>query len=89
MKMNFKHIYQKIVKVLRNDVKKEVKKLKDLRDILAGIWGISIVARIVSKLTNLYVMPIWTGVLTAGIILIVIILSLYIHFKEYRNEKDS
>ena len=89
MKMNFKHIYQKIVKVLRNDVKKEVKKLKDLRDILAGIWGISIVARIVSKLTNLYVMPIWTGVLTAGIILIVIILSLYIHFKEYKNEKDS
>ena len=89
MKMNFKHIYQKIVKVLRNDVKKEVKKLKDLRDILAGIWGISIVARIVSKLTSLYEMPIWTGVLTAGIILIVIILSLYIHFKEYRNEKDS
>ena len=77
------------MKVLRNDVKKEVKKLKDIRDILAGIWGISIVARIVSKLTNLYVMPIWTGVLTAGIILIVIILSLYIHFKEYRNEKDS
>ena len=85
MKMNFKHIYQKIVKVLRNDGKKEVKKLKDLRDILAGIWGISIVARIVSKLTNLYEMPIWTGVLTAGIILIVIILSLYIHFKEYKK----
>ena len=73
------------MKVLRNDVKKEVKKLKDLRDILAGIWGISIVARIVSKLTKLYVMPKWSSVLTAGIILIVIILSLYIHFKEYKK----
>ena len=62
-----------------------MKKLKDLRDILAGIWGISIVARIVSKLTKLYVMPKWSSVLTAGIILIVIMLSLYIHFKEYKK----
>ena len=59
-----------------------MKKLKDLRDILAGIWGISIIARIVSKLTNLYVMPKWSGVLIAGIILIVIILSIYIYYKE-------
>ena len=62
-----------------------MKKLKDLRDILAVIWGISIVARVVSKLTNLYVMPKWSGILIAGIILIVIILSLYIHFKEYKK----
>ena len=62
-----------------------MKKLKNLRDILAGIWGISIVARIVSKLNNLYVMPKWSSVLTAGIILIVIMLSLYIHFKEYKK----
>ena len=62
-----------------------MKKLKNLRDILAGIWGISIVARIVSKLSNLYVMPKWSSVLTAGIILIVIMLSLYIHFKEYKK----
>ena len=62
-----------------------MKKLKDLRDILAVIWGIGIVARIVSKLTNLYVMPKWSGILIAGIILIVIILSLYIHFKEYKK----
>ena len=59
-----------------------MKKLKDLRDILAGIWGISIIARIVSKLTNLYVMPKWSGVLIAGIILIVIILSIYIYYIE-------
>ena len=62
-----------------------MKKLKNLRDILAGIWGISIVARIVSKLSNLYVMPKWSRVLTAGIILIVIMLSLHIHFKEYKK----
>ena len=62
-----------------------MKKLKDLRDILAVIWGISIVARIVSKSTKLYVMPKWSGILIAGIILIVIILSLYIHLKEYKK----
>ena len=62
-----------------------MKKLKNLRDILAGFWGISIVARIVSKLSNLYVMPKWSSVLTAGIILIVIMLSLHIHFKEYKK----
>ena len=62
-----------------------MKKLKNLRDILAGIWGISIVARIVGKLSNLYVIPKWSSVLTAGIILIVIMLSVYINFKEYKK----
>ena len=63
-----------------------MKKLKNLRDILAGFWGISIVARIISKLTNLYVMPKWSGYIIVGIILMVIVLSIYIYFKEKKQK---
>ena len=59
-----------------------MKKLKDLRDVLAGIWGVSIIARIISKVTNLYEMPNWSGYVIAGTIFLVIILSIYIYFKE-------
>ena len=67
-----------------------MKKLKNFRDILAGIWGISIFIRIFGKFTNLYIMPEWSSYVIAGIIFIVIILSIYIHFREKKeNEKNS
>ena len=34
-----------------------MKNLKDIRDVLGAIWIISIVARIISKVTDIYEMP--------------------------------
>ena len=62
-----------------------MKNLKNVRDVLGGIWGISIVVRIVSKLTNLYDMPKWSGYLIIGTIPLFIILSIYIYLKEKTN----
>jgi len=62
-----------------------MKKLKEIRDVLGVIWGISIIARIVAKATDLYVMPKWSGYLITGIIFTVILLSIYIYFKEKKK----
>ena len=62
-----------------------MKKLKKIRDILGVIWGISIIVRVVGKLTDLYVMPTWSAYSIMGITFTFIILSLYIHFKEYKK----
>ena len=62
-----------------------MKNLKNVRDVLGGIWGISIVARIVSKVTNLYDMPKWSGYLIIGTISLFITLSIYIYLKEKTN----
>ena len=55
-----------------------MKKLKEIRDVLGVIWGISIISRIVAKATDLYVMPKWSGYLITGIIFTVILLSIYL-----------
>lgn len=60
--------------------------LKDFRDVLGVIWGISIIVRIISKVTNLYVMPKWSGYLIFGAISLYIVLSLYVYFKEKTNK---
>ena len=52
-----------------------MKKLKEIRDVLGVIWGISIISRIVAKATDLYVMPKWSGYLITGIIFTVIFQS--------------
>ena len=59
-----------------------MKKLKTLRDVLGGIWAISIVLRILSKITNLYELPKWSGYVITSTIVLFIILSLSIYFKE-------
>tara|TARA_B000000477_G_scaffold110441_1_gene103937 strand:+ start:2159 stop:2347 length:189 start_codon:yes stop_codon:yes gene_type:complete len=62
-----------------------MKKLKEIRDVLGVIWGMSIIARIVGKVTDLYVMPKWSSYVIIGIIFTFIILSIYIYFKEKKN----
>lgn len=62
-----------------------MKSLKNFRDVLGGIWGISIIVRIIGKVTNLYVMPKWSLYLIFGAISLYIVLSLYIYFKEKTN----
>ena len=59
-----------------------MKSLKNVRDVLGGIWGISIIVRIIGKVTNLYAMPKWSLYLIFGAIFLYIVLSLYIYFKE-------
>lgn len=59
-----------------------MKKLKTIRDVLGGIWAISIVLRIISKITNLYELPKWSGYVITSTIVLFIILSLSIYFKE-------
>ena len=63
-----------------------IKRLKNVRDVLGGIWGISIIVRIIGKVTNLYVIPKWSGYLIFGAISLYIVLSLYIYFKEKTNK---
>ena len=65
-----------------------MKKLKEIRDVLSVIWGISIVVRVVGKVTDLYVMPKWSGDMIIGIIFTVAILSGYIYFKEKKKRKS-
>ncbi len=62
-----------------------MKKLKEIRDVLGVIWGMSIIVRIVGKVTDLYVMPKWSSYVIIGIIFTFIILSIYIYFKEKKN----
>ena len=62
-----------------------MKKLKEIRDVLGVIWGISIVVRVIGKLTDLYVMPKWSGYMIMGIIFAFAILSAYIYFKEKKK----
>ena len=62
-----------------------MKSLKNFRDVLGGIWGISIIVRIISKVTNLYVMPKWSLYLIFWAISLYIVLSLYIYIKEKTN----
>ena len=57
-------------------------KFKKRKRCLGGIWGISIIVRIIGKVTNLYVIPKWSGYLIFGAISLYIVLSLYIYFKE-------
>ena len=52
-----------------------MKKLKEIRDVLGVIWGISIVVRVIGKVTDLYVMPKWSGYMIMGIIFAFAILS--------------
>tara|TARA_B110000003_G_scaffold46810_1_gene45184 strand:- start:393 stop:632 length:240 start_codon:yes stop_codon:yes gene_type:complete len=59
-----------------------MKSLKKIRDILSVVWGISIVARIVSKTTNLFEIPKWSGVAILINIFLVILLSVFIYFKK-------
>ena len=59
-----------------------MKKLKTIRNVLGGIWAISIVLRILSKITNLYELPKWSGYVITSTIVLFIILSLSIYFKE-------
>jgi hypothetical protein len=63
-----------------------MKSLKNARDVLGVIWGISIIVRIIGKVTNLYVIPKWSGYLIFGAVSLYIVLSLYIYLKEKTNK---
>ena len=65
-----------------------MKIVENIRDILAGIFCISIIIRIFSKFTDLYEMPEWDGYFRAGIIFIVLILSLYIYIRKKRKNEN-
>jgi len=62
-----------------------MKKIKEIRGVLGVIWGISIVVRVFGKVTDLYVMPKWSGYMIMGIIFAFAILSAYIYFKEKKK----
>ena len=66
----------------------DMNKLKDARDVLGAIWIISIVVRIISKVTDLYVMPKWSGYMIIAIIFAFAILSAYFYFKEKKKRKS-
>ena len=63
-----------------------MKIVENIRDILAGIFCISIIIRIFSKITDLYEMPEWDGYFRVGIIIIVLILSLYIYIRKKKKK---
>ena len=63
-----------------------MKTVENIRDILLGIWCISIIIRLFSKFTDLYEMPEWYGYFRAGIIFIVLILSLYIYIRKKKKK---
>ena len=62
-----------------------MKKLKIIRDIFTAIWGISIVARIISKTTNLFEIPKGVGYIIFISVLISIGLSIFIYIKEKQH----
>ena len=64
-----------------------MKRLKSIRDYLTVVWGISFIARIISKTTNLFEIPKWFGSIIIATILIVIGLSIFIYVIEKRNKK--
>ena len=62
-----------------------MKKLKIIRDIFTVIWGISLVARIISKTTNLFEIPKGVGYIIFISVLISIGLSIFIYIKEKQH----
>lgn len=62
-----------------------MKKLKIIRDIFTVIWGISLVARIISKTTNLFEIPKGIGYIIFISVLISIGLSIFIYIKEKQH----
>ena len=66
---------------------RQMKKLKSIRDYLTVVWGISFIARIISKTTNLFEIPQWVGHLIIVAIIIVIGLSILIYVIEKQNKK--
>jgi len=64
-----------------------MKKLKSIRDYLTVVWGISFIARIISKTTNLFEIPKLIGQLIIVAIIIVIGLSILIYVIEKQNKK--
>ena len=66
-----------------------MKKLKSLRAPLAIIWFISIVARIISKTTDLFEIATWFMQITVFIIFTVIGLSIFIYVNERKNKHNQ
>jgi hypothetical protein len=64
-----------------------IKKIKLIRDYLSVFWGFSIVYRILGKVTGLYEVPKWLGLIIFIIIMTVILLSARIYFIERKNKK--
>jgi hypothetical protein len=64
-----------------------IKKIKLIRDYLSVFWGFSIVYRIFGKVTGLYEVPKWLGLIIFIIIMTVILLSARIYFIERKNKK--
>jgi hypothetical protein len=64
-----------------------IKKIKLIRDYLSVFWGFSIVYRIFGKVTGLYEVPKWLGLIIFITIMTVILLSARIYFIERKNKK--
>ena len=66
-----------------------VKKIKSTRDYLSVFWGISLVYRIIGKVTGLYEVPKWLGAIIFALIATVLLLSVIIYFLKKKNKKEN
>ena len=62
-----------------------VAKLKLIRDYLGVIWALSLLFRIIGKITGIYEIPDWFKFFVFATIAIIIVLSVFIYF----NKKAS
>jgi len=66
-----------------------IKKIKAIRDYLSIFWGISLVYRIIGKVTGLYEVPKWLGAIISAVIGTVLLLSVLIYLIKKKNKKDT
>ena len=63
--------------------------LKLIRDYLGVIWGLSLLFRIVGKITGIYEIPDWFKFFVFATIAVIVVLSVIIYFnKKAANSKD-
>ena len=63
--------------------------LKSIRDYLGVIWALSLLFRIIGKITGVYEIPDWFKFFVFATIAIIIVLSVIIYFnKKASNNKD-
>ena len=66
-----------------------VDKLKSIRDYLGVLWALSLLFRIIGKITGIYEIPDWFKFFVFATIAIIIVLSVIIYFnKKASNNKD-
>jgi hypothetical protein len=64
-------------------------KLKSIRDYVGAIWALSLLFRIIGKITGIYEIPDWFKFFVFVTIATIIILSVIIYFnKKTSNNKD-